>query len=116
MSTLEHYFENLLFHGEDCGGEPNKSSLTKEQQDAVFECYQYVLYNMFYDRDNLDIFLHTDEYENVDDRFTMEELELLSSCLSSYVYLTNTSPTTIMNTAIKLEKKKAALAREKNNE
>ena len=24
MSNIEHYFENLLYHGEDCNGEPTQ--------------------------------------------------------------------------------------------
>lgn len=44
MSTLEHYFENLLFHGSDIKGEPNKRALSKEVQDAVEQCVNYVKY------------------------------------------------------------------------
>ena len=38
MTNVEHYFENLLFHGQDIKGEPNKNSLSKEVQEAVEEC------------------------------------------------------------------------------
>lgn len=51
MSNLEHYFENLLFYGEDCGGEPNKKSLTEEQRKAVEECAGYVIYSLFGNRE-----------------------------------------------------------------
>ena len=47
MSNLEHYFENLLFDGEDVKGEYNKKSLSKEQQEAVEECAQYVICDIF---------------------------------------------------------------------
>lgn len=52
MSNLEHYFENLLYHGEDCSGEPNKNALTKEEQEAVEACAQYILYVTFYGRED----------------------------------------------------------------
>ena len=45
MSNVEHYFENLLFNGKDCKGEPNKNSLSKEVQEAVEECAQYIKYS-----------------------------------------------------------------------
>ena len=45
MSNVEHYFENLIFSGKDCKGEPNKNSLSKEVQEAVEECAQYILYS-----------------------------------------------------------------------
>ena len=45
MSNVEHYFENLIFHGHDINGEPNKNSLSKEVQEAVEECAQYILYS-----------------------------------------------------------------------
>lgn len=51
MSNLEHYFENLLFYGEDCKGEPNKKSLTKQEQEAVEICATYVLYSTFANRE-----------------------------------------------------------------
>lgn len=44
MSTVEHYFENLLFHGHDIKGEPNKNALSKEVQDAVEQCANYIKY------------------------------------------------------------------------
>lgn len=52
MSNLEHYFENLLFYGKDVGGEWNKKYLTKEQQEAVEVCADYVLYTIFCDRED----------------------------------------------------------------
>ena len=51
MSNLEHYFENLLFEGCDCGGEPNKKSLTRSEQKAVETCANYVIYSLFCNRD-----------------------------------------------------------------
>ena len=60
MSTLEHYFENLLFRGEDIKDECNKNDLTKEQQEAVEECANYVIYTIFGDRDNFKRYLFND--------------------------------------------------------
>ena len=57
MSNLEHYFENLLFLGKDVNGEWNKNSLTKEEQNAVEICANYVLYTLFCGRDKLKEFL-----------------------------------------------------------
>ena len=53
MSNLEHYFENLLFEGHDTRGNCNKNSLTRAQQEAVEICAQYVIYSIFYNRENL---------------------------------------------------------------
>ena len=50
MSNVEHYFENLLFHGHDIKGEPNKNALSKEVQDAVEQCVNYIKYT-YYRRD-----------------------------------------------------------------
>ena len=50
MSNLEHYFENLLFYGEDVVGDLNKNSLPPEVQDAVEQCADYVLYSLFGNR------------------------------------------------------------------
>ena len=52
MTYLEHYFENLLFEGEDIKGEPNKNALSKEEQNAVEICADYVLYSLFFNREN----------------------------------------------------------------
>lgn len=52
MSCLEHYFENLLFEGEDIKGEPNKNALSKEEQNAVEICADYVLYSLFFNRES----------------------------------------------------------------
>ena len=51
MTALEHYFENLLFHGRDKNGDPNKNSLSPEQQEAVEMCANYILTTIFYGRD-----------------------------------------------------------------
>jgi hypothetical protein len=51
MSNLEHYFENLLFHGEDCKGEPNKRALSSQEQRAVEICADYIIYTTFGNRD-----------------------------------------------------------------
>lgn len=57
MSNLEHYFENLLYSGKDVNGDWNKNSLTKEEQNAVEICANYVLYTLFCGRDELKKFL-----------------------------------------------------------
>lgn len=51
MSNLEHYFENLLFYGEDCKGEPNKRTLSCQEQKAVEICADYIIYTTFGNRD-----------------------------------------------------------------
>jgi hypothetical protein len=51
MSNIEHYFENLLFNGRDCMGEPNKRTLTEEEQRAVEVCADYIIYTTFGNRD-----------------------------------------------------------------
>lgn len=52
MTNLEHYFENLLYHGEDVKGEANKNALTEEQQKSVEQCAQYVIYSLFGTREH----------------------------------------------------------------
>lgn len=52
MSNIEHYFENLLFHGRDCYGEANKKSPTKLEQSAIEICADYVIYTLFVNRDD----------------------------------------------------------------
>lgn len=54
MTNLEHYFENLLYHGEDIKGEANKNALTEEQQKSVEQCAQYVIYSLFGTREHFD--------------------------------------------------------------
>ena len=46
MSPIEHYFENLLTMGSDIKGEPNKNALSKEVQEAVEICADYVKYDL----------------------------------------------------------------------
>lgn len=43
MSPAEHYFENLLLYGEDINGEPNKNKLSKEVQEIIEMCANYIL-------------------------------------------------------------------------
>jgi len=57
MSNEEHYFENLLFHGEDCKSNCNKNSLTPEAQRAIKICADYVIYTIFGNRENFLKFL-----------------------------------------------------------
>ena len=52
MSNLEHYFENLLYLGKDVYDDINKNQISKEQQEAVEECVNYVLCNIFAGRDD----------------------------------------------------------------
>ena len=53
MSNLEHYFENLLFTGKDVNGDLNKNLLTKEEQNAVEVCANYVLFTLFCGREDM---------------------------------------------------------------
>lgn len=48
MSPIEHYLENLLVMGSDLKGEPNKNALSKEVQEAVEICADYIK-NIQYD-------------------------------------------------------------------
>ncbi len=57
MSNLEHYFENLLYYGRDVFSDINKNSLSKEQQNAVAQCAQYVLYTIFSGREDFYAFI-----------------------------------------------------------
>ena len=43
--------------GKDVNGDWNKNSLTEEEQNAVEECAQYVLYSLFCGRDELKNYL-----------------------------------------------------------
>lgn len=43
MTSIEHYFENLLYHGKDVKGDPNKNALSEEEINAVEECASYIL-------------------------------------------------------------------------
>lgn len=52
MSSLEHYFENLLFDGHDVADNCNKDSLSTAEQKAVEECADYVIYSLFYGRED----------------------------------------------------------------
>ena len=49
MIPIEHYFENLLDMGSDIKGEPNKNALSKEVQEAVEICADYIKYNHLLD-------------------------------------------------------------------
>lgn len=51
MSSLEHYFENLLFYGKDVLNDINKNKLSKEEQRAVEICATYVIYTLFSGRE-----------------------------------------------------------------
>lgn len=48
MSDIEHYFKNLLFHGED---NVNKYYLSEEQRKAIEICVNYVIYSLFDNRE-----------------------------------------------------------------
>jgi hypothetical protein len=55
MSPIEHYFENLLDMGSDIKGEPNKNALSKEVQEAIEICADYIKYNQLLDDTNDDM-------------------------------------------------------------
>ncbi len=61
MSNLEHYFENLLFYGEDVKDECNKKSLTEQERAVVEQCANYVVYALFSNRDE---FIRWFEHKN----------------------------------------------------
>ena len=61
MTRAEHYFENLIYDGKDVSGEPNKNGLSEEVQNTIEMCYDYVLHDIFIDRENLDDFLKRKE-------------------------------------------------------
>ena len=65
MSNLEHYFENLLFEGQDVNGDWNKNALTEAEQNAVWICANYVLYDIFRNRDDFLKFIHGDYKETL---------------------------------------------------
>lgn len=60
MSNLEHYFENLLYNGQDIKGDLNKNTLTEAEQEAVWICVNYVLYDIFLNRDDFLKFVNGD--------------------------------------------------------
>lgn len=82
MSNLEHYFENLLFDGEDCRGDINKNALTKEEQEAVEICAQYVIWSIFDGRDEFKNFIRQ-EFEPVKHAHWIHE-HLVSTSGGSY--------------------------------
>lgn len=47
MTYEEHYFENLLYYGKDVKGECNKNAISKEKQEAIEICANYVIYTLF---------------------------------------------------------------------
>jgi hypothetical protein len=55
MSPIEHYFENLLDMGSDIKGDPNKNALSKEVQEAVEICADYIKYNHLLDDTKADM-------------------------------------------------------------
>lgn len=57
MSCAEHYFENLLFHGKDINGEPNKKNISEIEQKTIEMCYQYVIYTLFNGFEDFDNYL-----------------------------------------------------------
>lgn len=52
MSCEEHYFENLLFHGKDVKDNCNKNAISKEKQEAIEICANYVIYSLFEGRED----------------------------------------------------------------
>ena len=57
MSCAEHYFENLLFNGKDIKGEPNKNAISEQEQKTIKMCADYVIYTLFFNRDNFNEFI-----------------------------------------------------------
>ena len=64
MSREEHYFENLIYTGSDeCAGNANKDTISDEAKETIEMCYEYIVFNIFHNRDNLDEFLGIEEEE-----------------------------------------------------
>ena len=61
MSDIEHYFENLLYFGHDA---INKDKLTAEERNAVEQCVNYVIYDLFGSIKSFNRFLEGDFYLN----------------------------------------------------
>jgi len=74
MSNLEHYFENLLFHGQDVNGDWNKNTLSEAEQEAVRICADYVLYTIFLNRDDFLKFVNGDTNADLIRRMSNEEM------------------------------------------
>ena len=56
MSNAEHYFENLLFQGRD-KDDVNKDKLSEIERETIEMCASYVIYSLFYDRDDFNDFI-----------------------------------------------------------
>ena len=64
MSLEEHYFENLIYTGSDkCAGNANKDAIPDEVRETIEMCYDYIVFNIFHNRENLDEFLGKEEEE-----------------------------------------------------
>ena len=74
MSNLEHYFENLLFQGQDVNGDWNKNTLSEAEQEAVRICADYVLYTLFLNRDDFLKFVNGNTNADLIRHMTDEEL------------------------------------------
>jgi len=58
MSREEHYFENLIHTGSDeCADNANRDIISDENRETIVMCYDYVIRNVFRNRENLDAFL-----------------------------------------------------------
>lgn len=53
MDNAKCYFENLLFFGDDIMGGIYKKHLSKEVRETVEMCAQYVIYNLFHGREDI---------------------------------------------------------------
>lgn len=73
MSYIEHYFENLLFNGED---PVNRYYLTDEEAETAEICADYILHKLFYGRE--DFIATIDYYEGKlgGDYLLMQKLKL----------------------------------------
>lgn len=56
MSSIEHYFENLLFYGFD---DVNKKFLTYNERKTIEICADYVIYSIFGNREKFLNYLNT---------------------------------------------------------
>ena len=62
MTCIEHYFENLILHGEDVANNANRNALTEDEREAVEACADYVIYVLFGSREAFNKWRKRDEY------------------------------------------------------
>ncbi len=77
MTCEEHYFENLLFYGEDCKTNCNKNALSPEVQEAIEMCAYYVLYTIFMTRENFLAYVREDNARTKGEWIAREDMDYI---------------------------------------